>query len=106
VEKGTKDCVHALNVMAHHRETPGFLRRMEFMGGTASIAMTIVVIVLLIALIRSVVSGGGKSDDDVALLAENLFQSFHQRITCGLVEIVEVLLTPPYGRQIGNAFDA
>ncbi len=34
VEKGTKDFVHALNAMAHHRETLGFLRRMEFMGGT------------------------------------------------------------------------
>ena len=36
VEKGTKDCVHALNATAHHRETLGFLRRMEFMGGTAT----------------------------------------------------------------------
>lgn len=34
VENGTKDCVHALNAMAHHHETLGFLRRMEFMGGT------------------------------------------------------------------------
>jgi hypothetical protein len=36
VEKGTKKCVHALNAMAHHRKTLGFLRRMEFMGGTTS----------------------------------------------------------------------
>ena len=35
VGKGTKDSVHALNAMAHHRETPGFPRRMEFMGGTS-----------------------------------------------------------------------
>ncbi len=35
VGKRTKDGVHALNAMAHHRETPGFPRRMEFMGGTA-----------------------------------------------------------------------
>ena len=34
VEKGNEDFVHALNAMAHHRETVGFLRRMEFMGGT------------------------------------------------------------------------
>ncbi len=38
VEKGTKDSVHALNAMAHHRETPGFPRRMEFMEGTAHLA--------------------------------------------------------------------
>jgi hypothetical protein len=35
VEKGTKDCLHALNAMACHCKTLGFLRRMEFMGGTA-----------------------------------------------------------------------
>ena len=35
VEKGTKDCVHALYAMACNCETLGFLRRMEFMGGTA-----------------------------------------------------------------------
>jgi hypothetical protein len=34
VEKGTKDCVHALNATAHHHETLGFLCRMEFMEGT------------------------------------------------------------------------
>ena len=34
VEKGTKDCGHTLNAMACRRETLGFLRRMEFMGGT------------------------------------------------------------------------
>jgi hypothetical protein len=37
VEKGTKDCAHALNAMACHGETLGFLRRMEFIEGTASI---------------------------------------------------------------------
>jgi hypothetical protein len=36
VEKGTKVCVHAPDATAHHRETLGFLRRMEFMGETAS----------------------------------------------------------------------
>lgn len=37
VEKGTNDCVHALDAMACHRETPGFLGWMEFMGGTGHI---------------------------------------------------------------------
>jgi hypothetical protein len=34
VEKGTKNCVHISNAMVCNPKTPGFLRRIEFMGGT------------------------------------------------------------------------
>ncbi len=34
LEKGTKDCVPALNAMAHKRKTPAFLRLMELMERT------------------------------------------------------------------------
>jgi hypothetical protein len=33
--KEHKDCVDALDAMAHHRNSLGFLRRMEFMEGTS-----------------------------------------------------------------------